>query len=179
VQVAGNTVLLSLRHTNAVYAIDRRTGAVLWKLGGTRTAESVTVDGADAGALLSGQHFARLSGNGILTVHDNGTTAGRPPRALRLRIDAAERTATLVEQFRDPLVQTSACCGSAARLGDGRWVVSWGGQSVVGEYAPGGAAIWRLRFGDDLFSYRAIPIQAGALSKPQLRAAMSVLNPRR
>jgi Arylsulfotransferase (ASST) len=179
VQIVGKTVVLSLRHTSAVYGIDRTSGRILWKLGGTTTPESLAVAGNPGGKLFSGQHFARLQANGTLTVHDNGTNAGRPPRALRFRIDTKARTARLVEAVTDPTVKASLCCGSATRFADGRWLVSWGGQSVVGEYAPGGAPLWRLTFGASLFSYRAIPIPVKAISKARLRAAMNVINPRR
>jgi hypothetical protein len=107
--------------------------------------------------VFSGQHFARLQAKGTLTVHDNGTNPGRPPRALRFRIDTKARTAKLLEAVSDPAVKASLCCGSAVRFADGRWLVSWGGQSVVGENGPRGMPLWRLTFGASLFSYRAIP----------------------
>jgi hypothetical protein len=180
VQVVGQTVLLSLRHTNGIYGIDRRNGAVTWKLGGTTTPQSLQiVDDALGPVPLSGQHFARLLPDGALTVHDNGTLTSRAPRALRFRIDPTARTARVVEQLRDATVATSPCCGSATKLPDGRWLVSWGGQPLVGEYAPGGATIWRLRFRNRLFSYRANPIPPSSVTRARLRAAMNVLNPRR
>ena len=155
------------------------TAQIEWKLGGTPTAASLAVPGAGAAPLMSGQHFARLQKDGTLTLHDNGTNAGRRPRALRFRLDLGRRTATLVEAVEDPAVGPSLCCGSAVRLNDGRWVVSWGGESLVGEYAPGGAPIWRLSLDAGLFSYRAISIAPQNLSRAELRRAMNVLNPRR
>jgi hypothetical protein len=179
VQIAGKTVVLSLRHTSAVYGIDRGTGRILWKLGGTSTPESLRVVGDGAGPALSGQHFARLQSDGTLTLHDNGTNAGRPPRALRFRLDLAAHTATLLESVSDPAVAASPCCGSAWRFADGRWLISWGGASVVGEYARCGAPLWKLSFGDDLFSYRATPVGPGVVSVAKLRAVMDAMNPRR
>jgi hypothetical protein len=38
-------LILSLRHTDAIYRISRSDGNVVWKLGGTTTAESLTVSG--------------------------------------------------------------------------------------------------------------------------------------
>jgi hypothetical protein len=72
--------------------------------------------------VFSGQHFARLQAKGTLTVHDNGTNPGRPPRALRFRIDTKARTAKLLEAVSDPAVKASLCCGSAVRFADGRWL---------------------------------------------------------
>jgi hypothetical protein len=178
-QLVGGTIVLSLRHTSAVYGIDRGSGRILWKLGGTPTPESLAVEDDSDDPILSGQHFARMQRDGTLTVHDNGTIAGRPPRALRFRIDTARRTATLIQAVADPAVTRSPCCGSATRFEDGRWLISWGGASLVGEYGAQGAPLWRLTFGGDLFSYRAIAIRPRAVTRPQLRAAMNALNPRR
>ena len=171
-QLVGRTIVLSLRHTSAVYGIDRGSGR-------TPTPESLAVEEDTDDPILSGQHFARLQGDGTLTVHDNGTIPGRPPRALRFQIDTARRTATLIQAVEDPSVTRSPCCGSATRFEDGRWLISWGGAPLVGEYGARGAPLWRLSFGGDLFSYRAIAIRPVAVTRPQLRAAMSTLNPRR
>src|SRR2546423_10199470 len=38
-------VLVSLRHTDAIYAIDKSTGNVLWKLGGTHTPQRLKILG--------------------------------------------------------------------------------------------------------------------------------------
>ncbi len=46
IQLLGNHELVfSSRHFDAVYAIDMRSGAIIWKLGGTLTAQSLTVTG--------------------------------------------------------------------------------------------------------------------------------------
>lgn len=173
VSIQNGVVLLSLRHTDGIYAIDRSTGNILWKLGGTPTSQSLTVvhdpDGAQP---LGGQHDVRFQPDGTVTVFDNGTFLGRAPRAARYRIDPAAHTATLLEQVSDPTVPTSLCCGSARRLVTGDWVVAWGGDPVVGEYRPDGTAVYRLRFDDSLFSYRAVPVSVAHLSAATLRAAM-------
>lgn len=179
-QVVGKTVLLSLRHTNTLYAIDRDTGAIRWTLGGTPGAASLNVVGDPLSPLtFSGQHYARLQPDGTLTVHDNGTGFGRPPRALQFRIDVAKRTATLVASLSDPAIKGSFCCGSATRLADQDWLVSWGGNPVVAEYRTTGAVAWKLTFERQLFSYRAISVPAARFDRARLRAAMNVMNPRR
>jgi hypothetical protein len=176
VAVHGNVVLLSLRQTDGVYAIDRTTGQILWKLGGTQTPQSLTVVGDPyPDAPLGGQHDARLLPDGTVTVFDDGTFLGRAPRAVRYRIDPVARTATLLEQVVDPTVTASVCCGSARRLADGDWVVSWGGDPVVGEYAPDGTPVFRITF-DGLFSYRVVPVAGDRLSAAALRAGMDAMS---
>ena len=78
------------------------TGSITWKLGGTPTPESLQVVGDQYSQLFSGQHDAIFAPDGSLTVHDDGTEANRPPRAVRFTIDTATATATEVEQVTDP-----------------------------------------------------------------------------
>ena len=169
------TVLLSLRQTDGIYAIDKATGQILWKLGGTPTAQSLTVVGDPYGAdPLGGQHDVRVLPDGTITVFDDGTFLGRPPRAVHYRIDAAAHTATWLGQITDPAIGTSLCCGSARMLADGNWEVSWGGDDVVGEYEPDGTPLFRMTF-DGLFSYRAEPVEESRLSAAELRAGMNAM----
>ena len=174
-------VVVSMRHTDAVYDIARPSGTVLWKLGGTSRAESLTLAGTSdsASAIFSGQHDARVLEDGTLTVHDNGTQRNRPPRALRFRIDSAAKTATLLEQVSDSRAETSAFAGSARRLPGGNWVTSWGGLPTVEELTPAGAAVFTLTLERDWFSYRAFPIPNGQLSRRTLNRAMEAMHPQR
>ena len=170
-----DVVLLSLRQTDGIYAIDKATGQILWKLGGTPTPESLNVVGdPDGAAPLGGQHDVRVLPDGTITVFDDGTFLGRAPRAVRYRIDTAAHTATMVQQITDPAVGTSLCCGSARMLANGDWVVSWGGDDVVGEYDPDGTQLFQLAF-DGLFSYRAVPVEESLLSATELRAGMNAM----
>jgi hypothetical protein len=173
--LAGNVILLSNRQDDAVYAIDRKTGKILWKLGGTPTPQSLTVVGDPrSNAPLGGQHDARLLSDGTLSVFDDASLQGQPPRAVRYRIDAASRTATFLGQVTDPSVISPICCGSARLLGNGNWLISWGNNPVVGEYEPDGTPVFRLTF-DDLFSYRIVPVTGVNLSAAQLRAGMDAM----
>jgi hypothetical protein len=175
----GDTIVLSFRHLDAVYAIDRATGNVIWKLGGTNTAESLTVNGDPESNPLGGQHYARVLPNGDLTVYDNNTDESASPRAVRYRINMFNETATFVEALNDPDVSSSPCCGSAAKLGDGSWLVSWGGTEVISEFGPGGNRHFKLQFtsneGSFGFSYRVDPIVGGSPSIGDLRTGMDAM----
>jgi hypothetical protein len=177
-EVSGGSIVVSARHTDAVYSIDRATGDIQWKLGGTTTPRSLTVLGDPYSPNpLGGQHDARILTDGTLTVHDNDTGLGRPPRAARYAIDPVAHTATLIESVTDPEVSSSACCGSARRSVDGSWLMSWGGNPLVTEFAPDGSRTFSLSFGS-AFSYRAFPVPDGRISAPVLRAGMSAMFPR-
>jgi Arylsulfotransferase (ASST) len=174
----GNSVLISLRHTDAVYSISRLDGHVEWKLGGTTTPESLTVLGdPHAANPLGGQHDVRRLADGTVSVHDNGTRLGRPPRAVRYAIDTDERTATLAESLSDPEFPASGCCGSARKLDSGGWLLSWGGSPSVTQYAADGSRVSNLSF-SGVFSYRAVPVPNGSVSAATLRQAMDTMFPR-
>jgi Arylsulfotransferase (ASST) len=176
ISLAGSTVVLSMRQTDAVYGIDRTSGRIIWKLGGTHTPASLTVVGdPDAAAPLGGQHDARLLPDGTLTVFDDGSLLGRAPRAVRYRIDPVAHTATFIGAVTDPGVTSPICCGSTRLLGDGNWLVSWGNNPVVGEYEPNGTPVFRISFADDVFSYRAVPIAASELPVAALRQGMDAM----
>lgn len=170
----GGSLLVSFRHLDAIYRISRSDGHIEWKLGGTTTPKSLTVSGDTASQPLAGQHDVRRLPDGTITVHDNGTGLNRPPRALRFRVDGAQKTATLVEKLSDPQVTNSSCCGTASKLDSGGWLVDWGGNPTVREYAADGSRISTLTF-DTFFSYRAFPVPHGRISAAALRQGMDAM----
>ena len=178
VEPDGTGLLISLRHTDAIYRISRTDGHVEWKLGGTAIPESLTVaDDRAPPATLGGQHDVRRLADGTVSVYDNGTGLSRPPRVARYTIDTGAGTATLTESVSDSEIVNSPCCGGARRLGSGGWLVQWGGQPVVGEYAADGSRRFKLQIpGGSL--YRAVPVPVTRLSAAQLRQAMDTMFPR-
>jgi hypothetical protein len=174
--------ILSFRHLDAIYAINRTTTLVEWKLGGSHRTESLTVQQDpvfDGGGDFGGQHDARLLGDGTVTLHDNGTGFNRPPRAVRYQIDTTNKTATLVESHEDPLVPSSSCCGSARKLPGGDWVMGWGDGSaipapqgrVVTEMTSSGDRVLLIQFASGNV-YRAEPVLPGVLNRTDLEAGM-------
>ncbi len=172
----GDSVIVSFRHLDAVYKIDKATGDIIWKLGGTPTPQSLTVVGDHHANLLGGQHDARLLPDGTLTVFDDRTMlSDKRPRALRFRIDEQAGTATLLESITDSRVPVSQCCGSARRLPNGDWLVGWGGiRNPIAGYDPDGHRTFLMTLSSNR-SYRAQPVPAGAVSAQDLRDGMSAM----
>ena len=128
VDVKGRYVILSFRHLDAVYKIDRRTGRIVWKLGGTRTPKRLDVVGDPLGNFpLGAQHDARFLSDGTISVYDNRSALPQPARVVRYRVNARAGRARLVQTFGERRTPISVCCGSARRVGRS-WVVGWGGQ---------------------------------------------------
>jgi hypothetical protein len=172
--LANGDFLLSLRQTDAVYRVNGKTGAIEWKLGGTPTPKSLTVVGDPHPSYpLGGQHDVRMV-DGTVSIHDNGTLLGRPPRAVRYRISGG--TATMVDSLTDPLVTSSFCCGSATYGPDHSWLLNWGGTDLVTEFDRHRHRTFRLTWQGDAFSYRVFPIR-GQLTRRRLIAGMNAQVP--
>ncbi len=170
-----NAVIASFRHLDAVYKINKSTGAIVWKLGGTKTPKSLKVHNDPYQYTFGGQHDARLLPDGTLTTFDDRTQlANRAPRAVRYRIDQQTGTATLLQSISDPDVTATDCCGSARRLPNNDWLISWGKDNPIGGYTSTGKRTFLLRFKTQ-FSYRAEPVTDGLLSAQELRDGMNAI----
>jgi hypothetical protein len=166
----GNGIVFSARHLDAVYRVDKATGEIDWKLGGTHRPESLTFVNDPIGR-FGGQHDARIDSDGTLTVHDNELFKDKPPRAVRYGIDPGASTATLVEQVTDPAVTSAGCCGSARSLPNGHWLVSWGQNARIAEYDAGGTPALVIDLGNNS-SYRVVPVTGDTPTLAELRAGM-------
>ena len=81
-------LLVSARHTWTVYKLDRRTGQVMWRLGGKRTDFAM-----GPRAAFSWQHDARAAGGSQITLFDDGSDGPQrtasESRGIVLDVDAA------------------------------------------------------------------------------------------
>jgi hypothetical protein len=170
IDVVGRYMYLSFRHLDAIYKVDRRTGRIVWKLGGTQTPESLDVRGAGE-VPLNGQHDVNVRRDGTITVFDNDTTLGEPPRGLRFEVDEQRGVARVVDEITDSRVTVSGAGGSARRVAGG-WLVNWGvsNPGVVAAYDDRGRSIFRLTYPRGA-TYRANPVP-GTVTAATLRRAM-------
>jgi hypothetical protein len=194
VDVAGDSLVVSFRHADAVYSIDRSTGDINWKLGGTPTPESLEVKRDPYGDYpLGGQHDARMDGHGNLTVFDDQTDpacgggpaspkCARSPRAAQFKIDGKAGTATLVTALEDPKVDSTWCCGGARKTRAHGWIVTWGGVPKATGFAPDGSITQRYDFthgpGPDQPIYRVVPLSKADFTSRKLTRAMDRRYPR-
>jgi hypothetical protein len=152
VEPSGN-FLVSARNTHTVYEISRRTGQILWRLGGRRSNFALGPD-----ARFAWQHDARRLPDGNLSLFDNsaGPRVRMQSRGLILRLNLARRLATVVRNFvhRPPLVSVDQ--GNLQRLANGDFLAGWGHQPRFTEFGPRGTILFDGRFGRGrVDSYRA------------------------
>jgi Arylsulfotransferase (ASST) len=148
----GNFVV-SARNTHTVYEISRRTGRIVWRLGGKRSDFTLGRD-----ARFAWQHDARLLPNGNLSLFDNsaGPQVRKQSRGLILHLNLERRLATVVRNFvhRPPLVSVDQ--GNLQRLRNGDFLAGWGHQPRFTEFGPRGTIRFDGRFGRGrVDSYRA------------------------
>lgn len=166
-------VVISTRHTDAVYGIRRSSGEIAWKLGGSETADSLKIVGDPARKLFGGQHDARIAEDGSLSIYDNGTHRPRSPRVAFYRLEPEHGRARYIGQLNDSEAKTSHCCGSARQLADGGWLVSWGANPLVTGFDENGEIAFRL--GLDASTYRATPVPSGAVTLAQLDQGLEAM----
>jgi Arylsulfotransferase (ASST) len=144
--------IISARNTWALYKVSRRTGAIMWRLGGKKSNFR-----RGPGTHFYWQHHARLVTPSLLTVFDDGASPPKEPwsRGLVLRLNERARSVSLVRAYAHPSRLRAANQGSVQYLKDGRVVVGWGNQPYFSEFLKNGTLVVDARFPADLQSYRA------------------------
>jgi len=145
-------LLLSARHTWAVYKLDRRSGEIRWTLGGKRSDFEL-----GPGARFAWQHDVRAHPDGTLTIFDNGAEPPVEPRsrALRLELDHARMKASTVAAWTHPRNLLAHAMGNVQALADGGALVGWGTAPAASEFGPDGFVRWDASFPKGAMSYRA------------------------
>jgi hypothetical protein len=195
VDPANGNLLVSARHMDAVFYVDRSTSKVLWKMGGTTYSKdhAIYVPVADP---FFRQHDARLQpgwsakcygGAGQVSVFDDETEKPGPARAALYDVvvgadggttedcagvDAGTAAgATLLWQYKGRTTATAT--GSFRILPDGSRVIGWGiGPTrylVFTEVDVQGDDLLDFYFTDNNSSYRAIKVPLTALDLGVLR----------
>jgi hypothetical protein len=150
VDLDGN-LLVSARNTWGVYKLDRKTGAVIWRLG-SKTSDFEL----GPGALFMYQHDARAHPDGTITLYDDGPgNASHQSRAVRLGLSMADRRAVLIQEFVHPNPITAVAMGNAQFLSNGNVVVGWGTAPFVTEFGPLGDVRLDATFEGGAWNYRA------------------------
>ncbi len=147
-------LLISARHTSTVYKLDRRTGEVIWRMGGKRSDFDVAPN-----ARFAWQHHVRQADARTFTVFDNGydghTRSHDESRGLVLNVDEARRTVRLAGAYYHPDTILVEAMGSVELLPDGNVLVGWGSAPFVTEHTRTGTVLSDVRMPKGEQSYRA------------------------
>ncbi len=185
-------LLVSARHMDSIFYIERSTGKVLWKMGGAKyTKDDATyVPVADP---FFRQHDARFlsswkstcsgaGGSGQISVYDDETSNPGPARGVVYDVavaapnctDSGNPTtsgATVAWQYKG--TTSIPATGSFRVLADGSRTIGWGtspGGFVFSEVDVLGNDLLDFYFTDDLASYRAIKVPLTTFDLSVLRS---------
>jgi hypothetical protein len=122
--------LISCRNTDQVIKVERASGKILWRLGGTsakRTDITILNDEIDGFVGFSHQHTPIRARNGDLLLFDNGTLRPSPfSRVVGYRVDENDKTATKTWEYIHSEPQYAPTMGSVQELPDGHILIGWG-----------------------------------------------------
>jgi hypothetical protein len=152
-QLPNGDILISSRHTWAVYLIDKATGKIIWQLGGKHSSFNM-----GTGTNFEWQHDATRQKGGLLTVFDDGAGFAKEEsqsRALEIHVSTTTSQATLVHQYLHSPPTLASSQGSVQILGNGNVFVGWGSKPYFSEYSPGGTQLFSGSFLSPVASYRA------------------------
>jgi hypothetical protein len=150
---ADGNLLVSARNTWAVYKVHRRTGKVLWRLGGKKSDFRM-----GPGTAFAWQHDARHHDAGrLISIFDNSAepAVAQRSRALVIALDRRRKYARLVRQYAHPRGLLAPFMGNAQVLPRGDVVVGWGGQPFVTEFRRDGGVRFDARLPVGGQNYRA------------------------
>lgn len=147
-------LLVSARNTWTVYKVHRKTGAVMWRMGGKHNSFTMGPK-----AKFSWQHHVTQHADGRFTIFDNESgdyKTGTNSRGLVLHVDEKRRHASFVRQYNPPVPILSAALGSVQDLPGGNVLVGWGERPYFTEYKRDGSIVFSGHLkGKGTYDYRA------------------------
>ncbi|MBI5324535.1 MAG: aryl-sulfate sulfotransferase [Ignavibacteriae bacterium] len=125
-----SNLLLSSRFLDEITKINRKTGEIIWRLGGSKCKNNQfrfvndTIWGFFG---FSHQHSVSRLPNGNLLLFDNGNSRPFPfSRAVEYELNEVEKTAKRVWQYRSFPDTYSSAMGNVQRLPNGNTLIGWG-----------------------------------------------------
>ncbi len=145
-------LIVGARNTWAFYKVHRRTGQIIWRLGGTK---SDFVLGPDAA--FAWQHNPEAVDRDTVRLFDNEAAPVVRPhsRVIWLRRDRRDGTATLIRSFEHPDGLSAGSQGDAQGLENGNTFVGWGQTGRFSEFDPSNNLLFDASVPAGYDTYRA------------------------
>lgn len=157
---------MSGRRTYTLYKISRKTGKILWRLGGKKS-DFDWIGDDDKDWHFAGQHDARcLSQNAthmIVSMMDNAHGPGTPKTSgpfsrgllLSLRTDVKPPTAEILAHLDHPHGGYAKGRGNYQTLANGNGFMCWTDEALQSEHAPNGDLLMEAKLISGLKTYRS------------------------
>jgi hypothetical protein len=166
-------LLVSGRSTWAAYQLEKGSGDILWRLGGTKSSFTM-----EPGTETAWQHDARMQPDGSVTFFDDGSDPRihYQSRGVRVMPELAHRRTRLVRVYTHPTALLADSQGNNQVLYPSENVVlGWGAVGGVSEFAKNGSLLFDAHLPPGMSSYRAFrfPWEGHPLAPPALSAHLS------
>ncbi|MBK6759527.1 MAG: aryl-sulfate sulfotransferase [Ignavibacteria bacterium] len=127
-------LLLSCRHLSEVIKVNRATGEIMWRLGGSDSKNNQFTflnDTKDGYVGFSFQHSAAETADGTLLLFDNGNTKPTAEsRAVEYQLDEVAKTATRVWEYKPSPPMYANNMGNVQELENGNVLIGYGSGST-------------------------------------------------
>jgi hypothetical protein len=155
-------LLIDARNTWTTYKVNRTSGNIIWQLGGKdssfalQAAPGQVLDNANE--IFAWQHDPEAIGNDEYTFFDN-ESSGTPnlpySRAITVKLNEWNHTATLLSSDNQPEGLAAASQGNAQTTTEGNLFVGWGILPYISEFDPQGNLIFNAELPAGVNTYRA------------------------
>jgi hypothetical protein len=123
-------LLVSCRNLDQVIKINKSTGTIMWRFGGSaaQSSDFAILNDENSGFHgFSHQHTVMRARNGDLIMFDNGNLRPIPfSRAVAYKIDEDQKTATKTWEYISRDMQIASTMGSVQELSNGNILIGWG-----------------------------------------------------
>jgi arylsulfotransferase ASST len=143
-------LLISAKKTSTVYKLDRKTGDVVWRLGGINSDFKM-----GPGTRFRRQHDARRQRDGTITIFDNGVPKDERSRGIAVDLDMDAMNAALVREFTHPKKLVAVHEANMQVLPNGNAFIGWGSEPVISEFSSEGELLFDANFINKQQTYRA------------------------
>lgn len=155
-------LLINARDTWTTYKVNIHTGNIIWRLGGKdssfklQAAPGQVLD--SAGEIFAWQHDPESIGHDEYTYFDN-ESAGTPElpysRAITVKLDQRNHTATLISSDAQPEGLSAASQGNVQTTAEGNLLVGWGALPYISEFSASGQLLFNAELPAGVNTYRA------------------------
>jgi arylsulfotransferase ASST len=157
-------LLVSSRFTWTTYKVNRRTGAIIWELGGKQSSFRLRAapgqDLDNAGEIFAFQHDPEAIGHNEYTLFDDESAPllGQHlpySRVVTVKLNLATKVATLVSSADQPEHLLAGAMGNAQTTSNGNLFVGWGTLPYISEFSPSGRLLFNAELPPGVSTYRA------------------------
>lgn len=146
-------LIVSMRNTSATYKVDRRSGQIIWRLGGKDSSFALP-----SGTSTAFQHDVIVHAGRRLTIFDNG--AGPPKvhassRGLKLKLNPGRATVKVLSDYDHTPPLSANFEGSIQALPGGHVFLGYGQRPYFTEFDAHGREVFDAHFTSRTTSYRA------------------------